>query len=337
MIAAMIIPTGIGCAIGGHAGDATPAARLLAGAVDTLLVHPNVVNAADINEMPGNSLYVEGSMLDRFLRGEIHLEPAKSNRILVVCNEITPATVNCAETARAILGADVEVLKLSKPLSMRSEIKAGIASGVVSGVSSLCDEIDGMVFDAVAIYTEVEVEKRTALTYMRELGTNPWGGVEAIVSRQVSEALGVPVAHAPTIEDDMVTFNEVVPPAFAPELVSASMLFCVLKGLHKAPRIGLEQSRYSLSVDDLDALITPVCWGAPHEACKGAGIPIIMVMSNTTETQDFVEGHWTLGDANLIQVPDYLSAAGALVALREGVSLASLERPLCPVKVLSNG
>jgi len=57
---AMLIPTGIGAAIGGHAGDATPVAQLLATVCDTLIVHPNVVNASDINEMPTNSLYVEG-------------------------------------------------------------------------------------------------------------------------------------------------------------------------------------------------------------------------------------------------------------------------------------
>ncbi|GAG26483.1 unnamed protein product, partial [marine sediment metagenome] len=50
----MIVPTGIGAEIGGHAGDAAPAARLLAGACDTLITHPNVVNASDINELPEN-------------------------------------------------------------------------------------------------------------------------------------------------------------------------------------------------------------------------------------------------------------------------------------------
>ncbi|MEK0326305.1 MAG: DUF3326 domain-containing protein, partial [Nitrosopumilus sp.] len=74
----MIIPTGIGCAIGGHAGDATPAAKLLAQTCEKLFLHPNVVNASDINEMPLNSLYVEGSILDRFLEGMIELQEVRS-------------------------------------------------------------------------------------------------------------------------------------------------------------------------------------------------------------------------------------------------------------------
>lgn len=56
---ALIIPTGIGATVGGHAGDAGPVARLLAGVADTLVTHPNVVSASDINEFPKNGLYVE--------------------------------------------------------------------------------------------------------------------------------------------------------------------------------------------------------------------------------------------------------------------------------------
>ena len=58
--AVLVVPTGIGAEIGGHAGDATPVARLLASVCDTLITHPNVVNASDLNEMPANGLYVEG-------------------------------------------------------------------------------------------------------------------------------------------------------------------------------------------------------------------------------------------------------------------------------------
>ena len=67
--AVLLIPTGIGCEVGGHAGDAGPVARLLASACDRLLTHPNAVNASDINELPENGLYIEGSVLCRFYRG----------------------------------------------------------------------------------------------------------------------------------------------------------------------------------------------------------------------------------------------------------------------------
>src|SRR5882672_5255275 len=60
--AVLLIPTGIGSEIGGHAGDAGPVGKLIASCCDNLILHPNVVNASDINEMPENSLYVEGSV-----------------------------------------------------------------------------------------------------------------------------------------------------------------------------------------------------------------------------------------------------------------------------------
>ena len=81
---AFLVPTGIGAEIGGHAGDATPAARLIAQTCDTLILHPNVVNASDINEMPANSLYVEGSVVTRLLMGTVGLAPVRSNRVLVI-------------------------------------------------------------------------------------------------------------------------------------------------------------------------------------------------------------------------------------------------------------
>ena len=67
--AAMLVPTGIGCSLGGHAGDANAVAKLLASACDTLITHPNVVNASDLNELPDNALYVEGSIITRLLMG----------------------------------------------------------------------------------------------------------------------------------------------------------------------------------------------------------------------------------------------------------------------------
>ena len=311
-VGVMIIPTGIGAKIGGHAGDATVAAKLLAGVCDTLIVHPNVVNAADLNEMPPNALYVEGSMLDRFLRGEIFLRPVLSNRILVVCNERHNSTVNCIAAARVLLGADIEIATLNRPLVMKSEIRDGIASGAVEGLEELCAQFSGPDFDALAIHTEIDVDNETAFTYLREGGVNPWGGVEAIVSRRVSAELGIPVAHAP-IETNP-TFDEVVFPEVAAELISGSMLFCVLKGLHKAPRIAVEPGPFDLSVDHIDALVSPMCWGTPHRACEQAGVPVVMVESNTTNCPP-------RGDIKVMRVGSYMEAAGALVALREGITL----------------
>ena len=138
-----------------------------------------------------------------------------------------------------------------------------------------------------------------------------------MVSRQASAVLGRPVAHAP-LENDL-SFNEVVPQALAPELISGSMLFSVLKGLHKAPRIGTEagaqNESHLLAVDDVDVMVTPMCWGPPHDACAEMDIPMIFVEENTTNAGTGPK------EGEHIRVNTYLEAVGALIALRQGIHL----------------
>ena len=105
--AVLLVPTGIGAEIGGHAGDAGAVARLLAGACDTLITHPNVVNASDINELPENGLYVEGSVICRLLMGSAGLQPVRTNRVILVVDEhpeseITELVVNAASVRDSV-------------------------------------------------------------------------------------------------------------------------------------------------------------------------------------------------------------------------------------------
>ena len=82
--ALLTLITSANVACGGHAGDATPAARLLASQVDNLVLHPNVVNASDINEQAENCLYAEGSLICRLMMGTIGLRKVRQNRVLLV-------------------------------------------------------------------------------------------------------------------------------------------------------------------------------------------------------------------------------------------------------------
>lgn len=330
MIVVMIIPTGIGAEIGGHAGDATPAAKLLAACCDKLILHPNVVNASDINEMPSNALYVEGSILDRFLEGDVQLEECGANRILLVCNKpIRPEVVNAASAARAAAGIDViGVLGLDRPLEMIARFdENGRASGEVRGWEELCKQVYPYEFDALAISSPISCAEDIQLNYFRNGGVNPWGGVEAMASELIASRLSMPVAHAPTWNEvqskELKEFNEVVDPRFAAEVVSYAFLHCVLKGLHKAPRLGV-----GLSNKDVDYLVTPMgCVGRPHHACMEAGIPIIAVRGNPSVLKDTMPSDW-------IYLNTYLEVAGFLMAKRIGITTDSVLRPLEATKVL---
>src|SRR6476620_10115560 len=163
--AVMLIPTGVDCAIGGHAGDATPAARLLASVCDNLVLHPNVVNASDVNEQTENCLYVEGSLICRLLMGTVGLRKIRQNRVLLVTEDrpeapnVVEQTINCAEGARATLGMDIgEVLVLEKELFMQTGVSdSGRVTGRIERLNHLVDllrEKRGS-YDAVALATRI--------------------------------------------------------------------------------------------------------------------------------------------------------------------------------------
>ncbi len=306
-----IVPTGIGAAIGGDAGDATPAFKLIASLSDIAITHPNVVNASDINEMPDNAWYVEGSILDRFLEGKIKLKKPHSNRILLAVNKpIRSETFNAMNAARYTIGCDIEYIELETELRMIATVDQLGASGKVYGWKELVNQVNRHEFDALAIATHIEVPKVMALEYFRTGGINPWGGVEAVASKLIANAINKPVAHAPieNTEEELKYFNEVVGPTRAAEAISQCYIHCIFKGLHKAPRI----SDTGLSVSDIDCLVSPLnCYGRPHKACEKAGIPIITVKENTTCLDVEPQHHdW---------VDNYFEAAGYIQSLKEGI------------------
>lgn len=323
----MIVPTGVGAEIGGHAGDANPAAKLLGSVCDNLLLHPNVVNASDINEMPDNAWYIEGSTLDRFLEGEFDLFRPAYNKILLCVNRLPNGTVpneivNAASGANYTIGADISVLGLNIPLKMKAYYNsANIATGDVEGWHELTQQVQDYDFDALAIASPIDIDKDDALKYVQHGGVNPWGGIEAKASKLIAERLNKPVAHAPyghTLDD----FNEITDPRMAAEFVSVCYIHCILKGLHRAPRINSGIYRQGLmSVNDIDLMVSPYgCFGRPHEACIDHNIPIMIVEENKTccdhrPQEDF------------IMVKNYWEAAGYIAALQAGIRPDRARRP----------
>jgi ABC-2 type transport system ATP-binding protein len=83
----MVVPTGVGCRVGGFAGDALPAARLLGAASGCLITHPNVLNAAALYWNDPRLHYVEGWALNRFAAGELALAPGRRQRVGLVLDQ----------------------------------------------------------------------------------------------------------------------------------------------------------------------------------------------------------------------------------------------------------
>ena len=336
MLAVMIVPTGIGAEIGGHSGDATSAAHLLAECCDQLILHPNVVNASDFTEQPANSLYVEGSMLDTFLSGDILLKPVRRNHILVVINEENRETINAVNAMRSLLGVSAEVLILPTPLKMRGFLDQdrGLAAGEIEGVDELIDAVDEYEYDTLAIHTPVDVETAVAAHYVQNGGLNPWGGVEAMLSKEVYWRTGKPNAHAPIEGHTDYEYNQ-ADPRLAPEMICAAHLGSVLRGLHKAPQPTIDATQGQFSVRDVDVMISPLCWGAPHKMCRERGIEIIFVEENMTQQMAAFVDNATPDDGFVVN--NYLEAAGAMMQMKSGRTLASVLRPLDSVTVHGKG
>ncbi len=329
MNAVLIIPTGIGAEIGGHAGDAGAVARLMGTYCDILITHPNVVNASDINEMTPNTLYVEGSMLDSFLNNKINLLPVKKNKLLVAVNPpLKSDIVNSVNAARVTLGLEAEIVVLKTPLEMiAGKGSSGQATGEIRGALELIEQVKKYDFDALAVASQIIVDKNEAWEYLRGTGgVNLWGGVEAKLSKLLYKALGKPIAHAPIEYGIFQGFDEIVDPRMSAEVVSVSYIHCVLKGLYKAPRP--TNKLHGLSVNKIDCLISPYnCYSAPHIACDIFEIPIIAVKENKT-----VLDNDEIPKTAII-VENYFEAIGVMQAIKEGISFESIRRPILPIKI----
>ena len=348
--AVLLVPTGIGAAIGGHAGDATPVARLLASVCDTLVTHPNVVNASDINEMPANALYVEGSVVCRLLMGTAGLQPVRANPVLAVVDAhsnvlFTELAVNAVNAAHASYGLLCPgVVALEPPLVMSSEYTGSTrAAGRVEDIDRLFEVLDSRrgEYDAVALSTVISVPFQYHTDYFGSAGdmVNPWGGVEAMLTHAISTRYNVPSAHSPMLESQEVLDLDVgvVDPRMAAEAVSITFLQSVLKGLQKSPRIITDREAMRepnvLTARDVSCLVLPQgCLGLPTLAALEQGIPVIEVEENANLMRnDLSVLPWRRGQYH--RVANYWEAAGVMAALKAGINPASVRRPLAPVPV----
>lgn len=348
----MLIPTGIDCSIGGHAGDATTVARLLASVSDTVILNPNVVNASDVNEQTENCLYVEGSLITRLMTGTISLQRVRKNRILFVTESrsdgawVVDQIVNTASAARATLGIDCAgVVVLEKGLSMSmGQSPSGRAVGEISGFEPLLQTLASRrgTYDAVALSTKISPPGEVHALfdqYFAGEGPNPWGGVEAALTHTVSGVLNIPSAHAPTLESLSLRSHSFgrTDPRKAAESISMSYTFCLCKGLHRAPAVIEDPDGiYDPSVvatEDVSCLVIPDgCVGVPTLAALIQRIPVIAVRGNENIMRNDLS-RLPFAPGQLHYVDNYLEAAGLIMAMRAGIDHSSILRPLAPTLV----
>ena len=341
-VAVQIVPTGVRCEFGGFAGDACPVTNLLAAAADVLVTHPNAVNASELNEMAANVLYVEGKALDDLLLGHIALAPPVANCVGTFVDptglEYLDDVIHVLNAAMAVGGIACEPYTvLDDELGVQIDwSESGCAVGVVRRPETILDGVQLLIArGAEAIGGVSVIHGVTKEMFAKHLNgeiPNPSGGVEAIITHLISKVLRVPTAHAPLPYYRGLKHADTINPRTAAEFISTPHYYCVLKGLAKAPRLvsieSLERCPAQLiTVNNIGAVIVPAsCLGGiPALAAEYSGIPIVAVRENAT-VLNVTNRHMHM--RNVIEVDSYLQAAGVILALRKGIALPSLMRPI---------
>ena len=157
-------------------------------------------------------------------------------------------------------------------------------------------------------------------------GVDALAGAEAVISHLLVQHLQIPCAHAPAL--DPLPLDPQLDPRAAGEELGYTFLACVLVGLSRAPDlVSAPRQPGDLDATQLGAVVVPAgaLGGEAVLACLERNVPLITVenpavLSVTADALGLSQG--------VLQASSYSEAAGLVLALREGLSPASLGRPL---------
>ena len=338
-----IIPTGIGCEIGGFAGDALPTAKLLASASGCLITHPNVMNGGSLSEKSKDIFYVEGHSLDRFVKGEIGLKTVKQQKIGIIFDssiehELLMRHLHVADACVATLGIDVDSYVITKePLGIIIDSKLqGISGGLIENPDTLIEAGERLIdkgITAIAIVAKFpdNLDLIETNLYREGKGVDPISGVEAVMSHLISKFLNVPCAHAPALNP--IELNENLDPRAASEEIGYTFLPSVLIGLSKAPdliELNNKNENFTIHPNHIESIVAPsgALGGEGVLAGIERGLNIISVKNKNILNIDADK----LNYPKLIEVDNYYEAAGLILAIREGINPKSIQRPLHKVQ-----
>jgi hypothetical protein len=343
----LVIPTGIGCHIGGYAGDGLPAARLLAAASGCLITHPNVMNGAALYWSDPRIHYVEGWALNRFAAGDLALAPVRQRQVGLLLDagiepELRQRHLQVADACRATLGLAVgPVLTTERPLGVAlSRSSSGASGGGLLHPDELLragERLREAGATAIAVVTRFPDDngQQELAAYRGGNGVDGLAGAEAVISHLLGRHLGIPCAHAPALAPLPLEIG--LDPRAAAEELGHTFLPCVLVGLSRAPDLVplLPPSPLAASAvlpagaihpGGIGAVVAPAgaLGGEAVLRCAERGLPVIAVQGNACVLE--VTGA-ALGIA-VLPAASYAEAAGLVLALREGIAPQALVRPL---------
>ena len=339
---ALVIPTGVGCAIGGYAGDALPAARLLGAASGCLITHPNALNAAALYWSDPRIHYVEGWALDRFAAGRLALRPVQAQRVGLLLDagiepELATRHRQVADACCATLGLRIgPVLCTDAPLGVRlSHGPSGASWGTLDRPDALLragEALREAGATAIAVVARFPDDAGSAelAAYRAGSGVDALAGAEAVISHLLSDHLGMPCAHAPALLP--LALDPDLDPRAAAEELGHTFLPCVLVGLSRAPDLVAWPGTPDpdlLRPERLGAVVAPAgaLGGGAVLAAVERGVPLIVVDNPCVLGVTADALGLRASGASVLAASSYSEAAGLVLALREGINPAALQRP----------
>ena len=343
----LVVPTGIGCELGGYAGDALPAARLLAAASGCLITHPNVMNGAALYWSDPRLHYVEGWALDRFAAGRLALRLVRRQRVGLLLDagiepELRTRHLQVADACRASLGLDIgPVVTSDVPLGVSlRQGPSGSSWGTLERPDALLrggESLRAAGATAIAVVARFPDDPTSSelAAYRAGSGVDALAGAEAVISHLLSDHLGIPCAHAPALGP--LPIEPELDPRAAAEELGHTFLPCVLVGLSRAPDLvpwplgAAAVTAAWVLPESIGAVVAPVgaLGGAAVLAAAERGVPLITVdnpcLLNVTASALGLESG---SGAMVLTARSYAEAAGLVVALREGISPEALQRPV---------
>ncbi len=333
-----MVPTGIGAAIGGYAGDALPIVRAIAQISDQVITHPNVLNGAQLYWSLPNVFYVEGYGLDQFAAKHWGLRPVHQNRVgLILDQGIEPDLqlrhLQAAEAVKTTLGINIgEYVVTDTPLAVQLRTApSGASWGTIGQPDSLLRAAETLMqkgnVNAIAVVARFpdDPEAEALANYRQGQGVDALAGAEAIISHLIVREFQIPCAHAPALSP--LPADPRVSPRAAAEELGYTFLPCVLVGLSRAPQFTHPpDSASDLTVEAVDAVVIPAdaAGGSAVLSWSESPAQIIAVADNQTTMEVPPE---SLG-IKTIRVQSYLEALGVLVAQRSGINPDALRVPV---------
>ena len=359
----LIIPTGIGCDVGGYAGDAIPAARLLASASKCLITHPNVMNGGSLYWPDPHIHYVEGYSLNLFIAGELFLKPVRQQKVGLLLDagiesDLKKRHLQVADGCVTSLGIDIGPI-ITTETALRINLKKGVSGSSWGNINEpdvllrSAEKLKKAGATAIAVITRFPDDFNNLETklYRQGNGVDIIAGAEAVISHFLVKHLLIPCAHAPGLAPLPVDYS--LDPRASGEEIGYTFLQSVLVGLSRAPDLVCKSdlNTKEKSVLELTTLLSNRNLGAvvvPQGAlgseavlsCIEKMIPLIIVTNkgilNVSSEKMRLDCLISEKDNNILYASNYIEAAGLITALRQGINIKSLRRPIDSLEELNN-